>query len=371
MVSAERPLLAALYAGGGRPLPWLPLSALPTPLTEARGLAGVLGCASFHVKRDDLTNARYGGNKVRKLELLLADAQARGAKTVLTFGAAGSNHCLATAIHGAAAGFRCISMLVPQHNAHSVRRNLLCGHRAGAVLDLRLGKARVALGTAAHFKDALLGEGIFPSVFPPGGSSPLGALGYVNAALELAEQVAAGDCPEPDVLYVASGTMGTCVGLALGLSLTPLKTRVMGVAVTKPPYTSEAKATALHGSMAKLLGGLAPGLAAGIAPLSGNFTLRQGFLGEDYALYCEAGMEAVRLAHDLAGLKLEGTYTGKALSAALHDGRAGALRGKHVLFWNTYNSADFSAEIAELDYHELPAALHRFFEEPVQPLDES
>ena len=97
--------------------------------------------------------------------------------------------------------------------------------------------------------------------------------------------------------------------------------------------------------------------------------MREGFLGEDYALYSEAGMEAVGMARDLAGMKLEGTYTGKALAAAVSDGRAGLLRGKRVMFWNTYNGVDFSAAIAGVDYHALPGALHRFFEEPVQPLD--
>jgi D-cysteine desulfhydrase len=240
---------------------------------------------------------------------------------------------------------------------------------AGAVLDLRLGKARVALGTAAHFKDSLLREGTFPSVFPPGGSSPLGALGYVNAALELAEQVAAGVCPEPDVIYVASGTMGTCVGLSVGLSLTPLKSKVVGVAVTRPPYTSAAKAVALHGSITRLLESLTPALREKFAPLEECFELREGFVGPDYALYTEAGMEAVGLARAEAGLKLEGTYTGKALAAALSDGRAGRLSGKRVMFWNTYSGVDFSGLIAGLDYHALPQVLHRFFEEPVQPLD--
>ena len=365
-----RPLLNHIATQGGDPaaLPHVSFAELPTPVDAHPNAARDLGLGALLVKRDDLTGTAYGGNKVRKLEFLLGDAQARGARTVLTFGAAGSNHCLATATYARALGLRCVAMLVPQHNAHSVRRNLLAGFARGSQLDLRGNRLAVALGTAAHFRAEHAATGTWPSVFPAGGSSPVGCLGYVNAALELADQVAAGECPEPDVIYVASGTMGTCAGLLLGLALSPLRTRVCAIAVTSAPYTSEKKAPKLFEATNRLLHDRCPQVP--LLPFPGDrFSLRTEFLGQEYALYTPEGMAAVDYAKEHLHLKLEGTYTGKTMAALLADARSGALSGKRVLCWDTYSSADLSPELNGLDYHALPAPLHRFFEEPVQPLD--
>lgn len=365
-----RPLLDYIASHGGPlgTLPHVSFAELPTPVEAHPDAAAALGLAALLVKRDDLSGTAYGGNKVRKLEFLLGDAQARGARAVLTFGAAGSNHCLATATYARALGLRCVAMLVPQHNAHSVRRNLLAGFARGSQLDLRGNRLAIALGTAAHFREEHAATGTWPSVFPAGGSSPVGCLGYVNAALELAEQVAAGDCPEPDIIYVASGTMGTCIGLLLGLALTPLRTRVCAVAVTSAPYTSEKKASKLFEATNRFLNEHCPGVPLFPFPTE-RFSLRTEFLGQEYALYTPEGMAAVAHAQEHLLLKLEGTYTGKTYAALLADARDGTLTGKRVLFWNTYSSADLNPEIANLDYHSLPEPLHRFFEESVQPLD--
>lgn len=345
-------------------VPVLELATLPTPVEALLGLGEFIGCPALYVKRDDQTGTAYGGNKVRKLEFLLGQAKAHGAQTVLTFGAAGSNHCLATATYARQVGLKCIAMLVPQHNAHSVRRNLLAGFAVGSELDLRASRAAVAAGTAAHFAREYLHTGHLPSVFPAGGSSPVGCLGYVNAALELEAQVEAGLLPEPDWIYVASGTMGTCVGLLFGLGLTRLKTKVMAVAVTSPPYTSLGKANKLFQAVAEQL----PGCSGTPFPEE-RFVLRHDFLGEEYALYTEAGCAAVDLVKQRAGLHLEGTYTGKAFAALLQDAEKGELREKTVLFWNTYSGVDLSPRVEGIEYHQLPAPLHRFFEEPVQRLD--
>lgn len=365
-----RPLLEFITRQGAAPgaLPHVSFAELPTPVDTHPDAAQELGLGALLVKRDDLTGKAYGGNKVRKLEFLLGDAQARGAKSVLTFGAAGSNHCLATATYARTLGLRCVAMLVPQHNAHSVRSNLLAGFARGSQLDLRGNRLAVALGTAAHFREEYAATGTWPSVFPAGGSSPVGCLGYVNAALELADQVAAGACPEPDVLYVASGTMGTCVGLLLGLALSPLRTRVCAVAVTSAPYTSDKKTPKLFEATNRVLHDLYPKIPHLPFPAE-RFSLRTEFLGQEYALYTPEGMAAVADARAHLHLKLEGTYTGKTYAALLADARSGKLAGQNVLFWDTYSSADLSPEIAQLDYHALPEPLHRFFEDPVQPLD--
>ena len=348
-------------------MPCIDLAELPTPAEPLPSLCAEAGAASVHIKRDDLTSPVYGGNKVRKLALLLGAARARGARSVLTFGGAGSNHALATALFAARLGMRCRSVLGPQHNAHSVRRNLLAALRAEAIL-CPCAWRDTARETRRRFFEAVDEDGVCPSVIPPGGSSPLGAAGFVDAAFELREQVRAGVLPEPHSIYVASGTMGTCVGLALGLAAAGMSTRVEAVRVTTDPYTGMAHARALFRACNRLLSEADREFPDCPFP-EDRFHIREDFFGGEYALYTSASVAAVRRARDIGDIRLEGTYTGKTFAALLHDADSGALRGKQVLFWNTHNSHDTAALGAGADWHDLPPALQRYFEEPVQPLD--
>jgi len=352
----------------GELMPYAPLAALPTPVTHYPDLGEGAGAGALYVKRDDATGADYGGNKVRKLAFLLAHARARGATSTVTFGAAGSNHALATAIYARKLGLRPISMLVPQCNAHSVRRNLLHGLAAGAELipcDSRRDVARrtAEIVVAAH----RAGEGR-PCIIPAGGSAPLGTIGFADAALELGGQIAGGELAPPHMIYVASGTMGTCVGLLIGLQLAELPTAVVAVRVTSAPYTSPGRARQLHGRTVALLRRLDPDFPALEFP-EAQFVLRDDHLGQGYGRYTEASVDAVATARAAAGLCLEGTYTGKALACLLGDGRRGQLAGKNVLFWNTCNGVPQEEAIKSFDYHQLPEAFQRYYEEAVQELD--
>ena len=197
-------------------LPHVSLGTLPTPV-ESLDVGGDGGARGLFIKRDDLSGTTYGGNKVRKLEFLFGRILGTGAKEVITIGFAGSNHAVATAIYAKQLGLRCTSLLMPQRNAHYVRRNLLasvhyearlCGYRNLPLLSAGLVGA-LCRGKMAH--------GAFPRVIPAGGSCPAGIIGYVNAAMELRDQIVAGELPEPDVIYVPLGSMGTSAGLAIGL----------------------------------------------------------------------------------------------------------------------------------------------------------
>jgi len=348
-------------------IPYEPFATLPTPVQRLEHLSGGLGCEVW-IKRDDQTGVLYGGNKVRKLPFLLAGAKADGAKSVLTFGAAGSNHALATAIYARELGLRAISMLVPQPNAHTVRRNLLRHHLAGAELHHHSGLRQVAAGTCVQFALRSAQEGRFPRVIPAGGSSPLGILGFVNAAFELKRQVEAGEMPLPDVVYTASGTMGTAVGLSLGFALAGLPVRVEAVRVTAERFTNEARGAKLFESTARLLRESGADIPA-LTLADSGFHQRDDFYGTQYALYSDEGMNAMRRVKEAEGIRLEGTYTAKAFAALLADAESGALQGKRALFWLTYNGVDFSDAIKDADYRALPQAFHHYFEEPVQPLD--
>ena len=351
-------------------LPHVLLGDLPAPVQRLEHLEASLGAnaPAIYIKRDDLSSTIYGGNKVRKLEFVLARAIDKGYREVLTFGGAGSNHALATALYAHTLDLKCISMLVPQPNAAGVQHNLLMHYKSGAELHHFSGIPATAAGSIALLLRHKLHTGRFPYLIPPGGSSPTGLIGFVNAAFELQEQIEAGLLPEPDYLYAASGTMGTVVGLALGLAAAGMKTRVMAVRVTDALYTSIPKARKLFRATIKVLRQADPGFPDCDFPVD-TFRFRHEFFGGEYGRFTEEGQQAVHLLRETENIKIEGTYTGKTLAALLADTAAGTLQNKNVLFWNTYNARDFSADIEGIDYHALPPAFHRYFEQAVQPLD--
>jgi 1-aminocyclopropane-1-carboxylate deaminase/D-cysteine desulfhydrase-like pyridoxal-dependent ACC family enzyme len=359
--------LAEPYPTLAESLPTVALGEWPTPLQAADG--GVLPgeCAGLWLKRDDRCATPYGGNKVRKLEFLLADALARGRESVFTFGVAGSNHALATAVYASQFGLEAHLLLTPQSNSSFVGRNLLFGRWAGA-RQVHCETEADATRTARILE--LRGRGTRPAPYrvPGGGSSPLGAVGFVNAGLELAAQVRAGVMPEPDDLYVALGTMGTAAGLALGLAVAGLRTRLVLVRVVRPDIASPERFRALYHGAARLLHEKDPRFPLAALDRS-RIEIRHEFIGPGYARFTEEGMAALALARRAFGIDLEGTYTGKAFAAVLADLASGRLAGRNVLFWNTYNGQPVPPAALAMDYHELPAPFHRYFETPFQRLD--
>ncbi len=347
-------------------LAWVSLGEWPTPVERMRGLEEAHGLPALYVKRDDLSSPLYGGNKVRKLEFVLADAERKGCAGVMTMGAAGSNHVLATAIHGKRLGLSTTALLFDQPCADYVRRNLLMDYRSGVRLVWARSIPLIPLAFARE-KLAARARGERLYWLGPGGSSPLGCLGYVNAGLEIARQVEEGSLPEPGYVVTAMGTHGTSAGLWLGLRLAGLRSRLVGVAVVETAYCNAALWARLVNRTAALLDRIDPGMGAPRARPS-DLVYVSDELGRGYAHLTHADVEAVREARELDGLRLEGTYTGKALAAALKLGKG--LRGdESVLFVDTYNSADLSPHIAGMDYRLLPEPFHRFFEMPCRALE--
>jgi len=350
-------------------LPYVSLGEFPTPVQKVDRIGADIGASRLYVKRDDLSGRVYGGNKVRKLEFILGDALRVNAREVLTFGFAGSNHCLATAIYARQLGLRSISMLMPQPNAQYVRRNLLVSHSYGAELHLYLNKTFVVLGTIYQLLIHGLRHGRFPQVIPPGGSSSRGVIGFVNAGLELKEQILRGEMPEPDYIYVATGTMGTAAGLMLGLRVADLRSQVVAVPVAHEKSVNAPKMVKLIHETNSLLCSLDPSFPR-FEFSEKDIDIRHGFLGRGYALFTEEGMDAVARMERLERIRLEGTYTGKAFAALINVVKGQEKnKDKVLLFWNTYNSKDFSDAMAGTDYHRLPRSFHRYYEEQVQPLD--
>jgi len=347
-------------------LPWVSLGEWPTPVERMHRLEKAHGMPALYVKRDDLSSRYYGGNKVRKLEFVLADVAKKGCSGVMTMGAAGSNHVLATAIHGRRLGLSTTALLFDQPCAEYVRRNLLLDYHNGARL---VWTRSIPLIPLAYAKERIAarvrGERLY--WLGPGGSSPTGCLGYVNAGLEIAQQVEEGLLPEPDYVVTAMGTHGTAAGLWLGLHLSGLRSRLVGVAVVETAYCNAALWARLANKAAALLARLDPEIRAPKARPS-DLVYIESELGRGYAHLTSADVKAVREARELEGLLIEGTYTGKALAAALEFGK-GLGGGESVLFVNTYNSADLDSQVADIDYRLLPKPFHRFFEMPCRALE--
>jgi D-cysteine desulfhydrase len=341
-------------------LPRRPLASLPTPVHRLAALGRDAGLPELWIKRDDQTGTLYGGNKVRKLEWLLADARARGHRSVLTTGALGSNHALATTIYARECGLRAQLVLIPQPITAHVRRTLLLDHAYGATIH-----AVPSIAAARRRVLGLLARGVLgrdrPYLVPTGGSSPIGTLGYVNAALELAEQMAAGALREPAAIVVPLGSGGTVAGLVAGVKLAGLATRVIAVRVTDLlPPSPEMLARLGNRALAVLarLGATLPPLT--ITPA--DVDVRSDWLGPGYGAVTPEALEACRRMAATEGLTVETTYGAKALAGALRLGREAPWRDRPLLFWHTYSAADPGAAIATLpDWHVLPAAVHHVF----------
>jgi D-cysteine desulfhydrase len=352
-------------------LPRVELATLPTPVERLTRVAAGLGVRDLWCKRDDVCARPYGGNKVRKLELLLGATRAAGAGGLLSYGAAGSNHVAATALYARRCGLRTVFLLLPQPPSRLVRRNLLLAAANGAELVLYppgVSMRYTGPPTQEQLARYLERHGAPPVILPFGGTSPLGTVGYVAAAFELRDQVAAGLLPAPDLLYVAVGSLGTAAGLLLGLKAAGLRTRVIGVRTVDAHFATAERLLAHARQTRELLCSLDPTFPR--PPLRRrDVELREELLGDGYGWLTDAAQDAVRRAEESEGLQLEGIYTGKAFAALLADAAAGRLRHRTALFWLTCNSLDLTPELRDTDYRSLPAPLHPYFEGPLQPLE--
>jgi D-cysteine desulfhydrase len=318
------------FAKGPPTVARIAIGKYPTPVQEMTRLSRG-GCALW-VKRDDLTHALYGGNKVRKLEYILADARARGATRLVTIGAVGSHHVLATTLFGAREAFTVEAALVPQPKTPHVVEVV----RAGLANGMRAMPSRGYAGVVMNVVPRVLARGgYFVTV---GGSSTVGSLGYVDAARELAVQVRAGEMPEPDLVVVALGSGGTAAGLAAGLEAEGMKSRVLGVVVAEPAWFVAWRARRLARACLR-----AVGVRARRRWLDERLGIDFRWLGAGYGHATEAGARATE---DAAreGIALDPTYTAKTFAAALDrvqalDAESPGGAPKTVLYWHTLSSA--------------------------------
>ncbi|MEM1261123.1 MAG: pyridoxal-phosphate dependent enzyme [Pseudomonadota bacterium] len=306
-----------------RAVPRVGLGNYPTPVSTVDTEHGQL-----FVKHDERAHDRYAGNKLRKLEYLLADASARDCRYVATFGAAGSNHALATAVHARGLGFRPVAFLSRQTATERVAKTLACH------VQLRTKLVYAGQGTQrdAAVRETLRALDGRAAVIPMGGSSWLGALGFVAAGAELSEQIATNQLPTPSRIVMPLGTMGSVIGLAMGLHLCALPTRVHAVRVVSDDIANKSRLLAAGNRWAAEMQQLDPTI-----DLSGwqeRVTIDDEQFGAGYARATEASEDARQQAANLAGLELENTYSAKAFAAVLAT--SSTAEGP-TLFWNTFD----------------------------------
>jgi D-cysteine desulfhydrase family pyridoxal phosphate-dependent enzyme len=280
------------------------------------------------IKRDDLTALGLGGNKARKLEYLVADAQVQGATTLVTTGAVQSNHARMTAAAACIAGMRCVLVLTTTIDDPPVAGNLLLDTLYGA--EIRLVPSIDPMFAVGHDEAvvAAVGDeeraaGRHPYVIPVGGSSGVGVFGYVGGSAELVDQLTAAGV-RPSRLYYASGSRGTQAGLTLGALVSDAPYRVYGVAVSAGEPEKIERAKRIANEAADRL----------------QFTERidhehlftdQGYIGDGYGIPTPGGLEAIELLAKTEAILLDPCYTSKAMAALIDHVRSGELRSDETI----------------------------------------
>jgi D-cysteine desulfhydrase len=354
--SAERPALFDRFPALAGRIPWVRLETSPSPVQRLEHL----GHGNLWIKREDILSTVYGGNKVRKLEFVLADAIEKRRNRVVTLGALGTNHGLATAIFCQRLGLGCTLLLFDQPVTSYVRRNLLLAHKYGA--ELVHSKNLIRIGIDYYLASRLSYRRA--CFLYAGGSSLLGTLGVVSGALELAGQVEEGLCPAPDYVICPTASNGTMAGLSLGFALAGLPTRVIGVRVSMKrfgPFPLNTPGTVLRmmKNVHRLMASYVPSIPE---PRFERPHLLEDYCGEGYGRPSPAGNRALEIFREREGIALDPVYTGKTCAALLDFIRDPGHADDAILYWHTYNSIDRSREAQELDYHELPTEFHQFFE---------
>lgn len=317
----------------------LQLADLPTPVERAPWLdtAG----AEAWIKRDDRSSGLYGGGKVRKLEWALANPPYAGPEAITSIGGTGSNHLVALAIFLHHLGRRLHAIVFDQPITDHVLHNLGTVASLGSTFSYYPRRWMLPAAYVARWLRPRPERGVF---MEPGASTPIACLGFVEAGLELATQIAAGEIPRPNTIFITGGTGGASAGLAIGLAIAGVKAHLHVVSAVEPilynrPLMS-AKLRAVHRVLRRA--GL-PGPASVRKQLTEagvTWSLDHRFVGQGYGFATTEGREAAVRASE-HGVHLDGTYTSKC-AAALHVTEA---RGP-VLFWHTHAATDLRPLVA-------------------------
>jgi len=324
--------------------PRLRLAHLPTPLEHLPRLTAALGGPEIWIKRDDCTGLSTGGNKTRKLEFLMAEAMDQGADVVLTQGATQSNHARQTAAAAARLGLDCHILLEDRtgkaDSDYAANGNVLLDHLHGASIEHRPPNPDMN-GEMEKVAGRMRKEGRKPYCIPGGGSNPTGALGYVNAAIELITQANDTGLRIDHVVH-ATGSTGTQAGLVTGLKGINAGIPVLGVSVKAAKDAQEENVFKLACATAEKLG--VPGVVR-----REDVVANSDYVGKGYGFPAPDTIEAIEMLARLEGILLDPVYSGKGMAGLIDLARKGAFaRGENVVFVHTGGSAALFAYRSDL-----------------------
>lgn len=307
---------------------------LPTPLERMDRLTKELGGPEIWIKRDDCTGLSTGGNKTRKLEFLMAEAELQGADMVMTQGATQSNHARQTAAFAAKLGMDCHILLEDRtgsnNSNYNNNGNVLLDHMHGATTEkLPAGGDMNALMEEAA--DKLRADGRNVYTIPGGGSNPTGALGYVNCAFEILSQVNNSNTKIDHIVH-ATGSAGTQAGLAVGLKAMNAQIPLLGIGVRAPKAKQEENVYNLACATAEKLG------CEGIVKRE-DIVANTDYVGEGYGIPTEDGIEAIKMFAELESILLDPVYSAKGAAGFIDLVRKGHFKkGERVIFLHTGGS---------------------------------
>ncbi|MFQ6000172.1 MAG: D-cysteine desulfhydrase family protein [Anaerolineae bacterium] len=308
-------------------LPRLRLAHLPTPLEEMPNLRQRLKGPRLLIKRDDQTGLATGGNKTRKLEYLMADALAQGADTIVTLGAAQSNHARQTAAAAAKLGLKAL-LLLRGEEPRLRNGNLLLDDLLGAEVRWMGPQRHLAPERIAGVLEELKQAGQRPYLIPYGGSNEVGVLGYIQAMRELLDQLKESGL-EADHLVVATSSGGTQVGLTLGAKIYGYGGEIIGISVDLPREE-------LLSDLVSLAQVTAARWGFNLSLDRDDFRVYDDYLGEGYGVLGPPEVEAIKLLARTEGLLLDPVYTGRAMAGLIDLIRRGTFRpNEAVIFWHT------------------------------------
>jgi D-cysteine desulfhydrase len=311
----------------------MPLAHVPTAVEPCDAIGPWLGRSSgVFMKRDDRISPLYGGNKVRRYELVLADAKARGKKRIVTVGGLASTQAMATALFGRELGFEVRIVLFDQPVTRFAREAVRGFVAAGAEVIYGGGYVSTAMRAyAAHRRSR--DENYF---IMPGAAGPLANFGYIDAMLELAQQVERGEMPRPDVIVLPTGSSGTLAALALGAAHLGWSTEIVGVRITTALAANRLTIGAVIRSTDRALAAL----DSRWKPVRDRvrYRIHGGALGAGYGAPTAEAIEGAEQIEALTGASGEVTYSGKALAGLRSLVAEPRHRDKVFLLWNTLST---------------------------------
>jgi len=310
------------------------LAHLPTPLEKMERLTKELGGPEIWIKRDDCTGLSTGGNKTRKLEFLMAEAQLQGADMVMTQGATQSNHARQTAAFAAKLGMQCHILLEDRTQSnnenYNFNGNVLLDHLHGATTEKHGGGVdmNAAMESVA---ETFRAKGRKVYTIPGGGSNPTGALGYVNCALEMLTQFNDRNLKIDHIVH-ATGSAGTQAGLITGLKAMNADIPLLGIGVRAPRPKQEENVFNLALATAEKLG--CPGIVK-----REDVVANTDYVGEGYGIPTQGGLEAIAMFAELEAILLDPVYSAKGAAGFIDLIRKGHFKKEErVVFLHTGGS---------------------------------